>query len=56
MVYLVDQEEELSDKHKVSLFDESKFEDITIENNFKNKDKARKNFLNSENQKNILTS
>lgn len=31
MVYLVDQEEELSDKHKISLFDESKFEDNTME-------------------------
>jgi hypothetical protein len=30
MVYLVDHEEELSDKHKISLFDESKFEDNSI--------------------------
>ena len=31
MVYLVDDHEELSDKHKISLFDDSKFEDPTIE-------------------------
>ena len=32
MVYLVDQaEEEMSDNHKISLFDDSKFEDVTIE-------------------------
>ena len=33
MVYLVDdEEEEFSDKHKISLFDDSKFEDVTIGN------------------------
>lgn len=32
MVYLVDNDEEqLSDKHKISLFDDSKFEDLTLE-------------------------
>jgi hypothetical protein len=32
MVYLIDQEEEeFSDKHRISLFDDSKFEDATIE-------------------------
>ena len=32
MVYLVDHDEEqLSDKHKISLFDDSKFEDLTMD-------------------------
>lgn len=33
MLYLVDKEEdEMSDKHKISLFEDSKYEDATLEN------------------------